>query len=393
MFLLGFFMAEGSLSAHNGIRLAIGKRNQARLAELIAAFEEVFGLSPTLYESEERAPELRLLNRVAALFFQSLFGSGKMDAAHKRIPDLVFNVSRELQLAFLRGYFLGDGALGKQSISFTTVSESLANQLMYLFLAHGVHTSLSRREPNGRPGGMIRGKPVITRQTTYTLTVSGRDGVAQCEPIWRDHQHADRLQAWLVSPQRKGGPRPAAPLAGDLIGLPVRAVRLIPPSERKVYDFSVEADETFICGVGGLCCHNTDADVDGSHIRTLLLTFFFRYMPALIEQGHLFIAQPPLYRVAYKNSIKYAYSDGEKDKMVKEVGDKAGVQCYKGLGEMNPEQLWETTMNPENRTLLEVTVDDAAEADRTFDMLMGDEVAPRKKFIQTHAKTVRNLDI
>ncbi len=139
----------------------------------------------------------------------------------------------------------------------------------------------------------------------------------------------------------------------------------------------------------------TDADVDGSHIRTLLLTFFFRYMPSLIEGGHLFIAQPPLYRMAYKNQVKYVYSDKEKDKALKDLGggDKIGVQRYKGLGEMNPTQLWETTMNPENRTLLLVTVDDAAEADRTFDMLMGDEVAPRKKFIQTHAKTVRNLDI
>jgi len=138
----------------------------------------------------------------------------------------------------------------------------------------------------------------------------------------------------------------------------------------------------------------TDADVDGSHIRALLLTFFFRYMPALIEDGHLYIAQPPLYRLAYKNQVKYAYSDKEKDKALKEIGsDKVGVQRYKGLGEMNPVQLWETTMNPENRTLLLVTVDDAAEADRTFDMLMGDAVDPRKKFIQTHAKSVRNLDI
>ena len=137
----------------------------------------------------------------------------------------------------------------------------------------------------------------------------------------------------------------------------------------------------------------TDADVDGSHIRTLLLTFFFRYMPQLIEDGHLYIAQPPLYRVAYKNQVKYAYNDKEKDKMVKEIGDKASLQRYKGLGEMNPSQLWETTMNPENRTLLLVTVDDAAEADRTFDMLMGDAVDPRRKFIQTHAKAVRNLDI
>ena len=137
----------------------------------------------------------------------------------------------------------------------------------------------------------------------------------------------------------------------------------------------------------------TDADVDGSHIRTLLLTFFFRYMPQLIEDGHLYIAQPPLYRIAYKNQVKYVYSDKEKDKVVKELGEKASLQRYKGLGEMNPTQLWETTMNPENRTLLLVTVDDAAESDRTFDMLMGDAVDPRRKFIQTHAKAVRNLDI
>jgi DNA gyrase subunit B len=139
----------------------------------------------------------------------------------------------------------------------------------------------------------------------------------------------------------------------------------------------------------------TDADVDGSHIRTLLLTFFFRYMPQLIEDGHLYIAQPPLYRIAHKNQVKYAYADKEKDKLVKEMGgaDKIGISRYKGLGEMNPEQLWETTMNPANRTLLQVSVEDAAEADRTFDMLMGDAVDPRKRFIQTHARFVRNLDV
>ena len=140
----------------------------------------------------------------------------------------------------------------------------------------------------------------------------------------------------------------------------------------------------------------TDADVDGSHIRTLLLTFFFRYMPSLIDEGHLYIAQPPLYRLAYKNQVHYAYNDAEKDKLLKSLGaspDKVSLSRYKGLGEMNPTQLWETTMNPVNRTLLLVTVDDAAEADRTFDMLMGDAVDPRKRFIQTHAKAVRNLDI
>jgi DNA gyrase subunit B len=140
----------------------------------------------------------------------------------------------------------------------------------------------------------------------------------------------------------------------------------------------------------------TDADVDGSHIRTLLLTFFFRYMSALIEEGHLYIAQPPLYRVAAKNQVRFAYSDFQKESVVKEMGvspDRVSIQRYKGLGEMNPEQLWETTMDPSVRTLLLVTIDDAAEADRTFDMLMGSAVPPRRRFIQTHARDVKNLDI
>lgn len=139
----------------------------------------------------------------------------------------------------------------------------------------------------------------------------------------------------------------------------------------------------------------TDADVDGAHIRTLLLTFFFRYMQPLIDSGHLYIAQPPLYRIAYKNQVQYAYTEAEKDKLSVEIGgtNKVSLSRYKGLGEMNPEQLWETTMNPENRTLLRVSVEDAAEADRTFDMLMGSLVPPRRRFIQTHAKEVRNLDV
>lgn len=138
----------------------------------------------------------------------------------------------------------------------------------------------------------------------------------------------------------------------------------------------------------------TDADVDGSHIRTLLLTFFFRHMLDLIKNGHLYIAQPPLYLIQHKKEKYYAYSDEEKEKILKRLdGAKVPISRYKGLGEMNPEQLWETTMNPERRTLLQVGIEDAAQADRTFEMLMGEEVPPRKRFIQTHAKQVRNLDV
>ncbi len=147
----------------------------------------------------------------------------------------------------------------------------------------------------------------------------------------------------------------------------------------------------------------TDADVDGAHIRTLLLTLFFRYMEPLVENGHLYIAQPPLYKVQIterqngkaKRSEQYVYNDNALSQIRQEMGaDNIKLeQRYKGLGEMNPEQLWETTMNPDHRTLLQVQVEDAAEADRTFDMLMGSSVPPRRRFIQTHAHEVRNLDV
>ncbi len=139
----------------------------------------------------------------------------------------------------------------------------------------------------------------------------------------------------------------------------------------------------------------TDADVDGSHIRTLLLTFFFRRMRDLIEEGHLYIAQPPLYRIAAGKQVNYAFTDEHKDHLLASMNGRRSVQVqrYKGLGEMNPDQLWETTMDPETRSMLRVTVEDGLEAEDTFTKLMGDEVAPRKSFIQAHARSVKELDV
>ncbi|MBQ7890066.1 MAG: DNA topoisomerase (ATP-hydrolyzing) subunit B [Erysipelotrichaceae bacterium] len=159
----------------------------------------------------------------------------------------------------------------------------------------------------------------------------------------------------------------------------------------------------FGCGVGNevdtskLRYHKivimTDADVDGAHIRTLLLTFFYRYLKPVVEQGYVYIAQPPLYKVQKGNQIRYAYLEEEMDLIKKEMGERLSIQRYKGLGEMNPEQLWETTMDPEVRTLIQVTVEDAMDADAAFEMLMGDEVEPRRRFIMENAQFVKNLDI
>jgi len=136
-----------------------------------------------------------------------------------------------------------------------------------------------------------------------------------------------------------------------------------------------------------------DADVDGAHIRTLLLTFFFRYMRPLIEHGYVYIAQPPLYRISKGKKHAYAYSDEERDAIIEEMGGNCDVQRYKGLGEMDPIQLWETTMDPARRTMLRVSLEDASQADETFSILMGDKVEPRREFIEKNAKYVQNLDI
>ena len=244
---------------------------------------------------------------------------------------------------------------------------------------------------------------VIRKSALESLTLPGK--LADCSE--RDPQ---KTELYIVEGDSAGGSakqgrdrhfQAILPLRGKILNTErARLDKILANNEVKslISALGTGIGETFdLSGLRyGRVIIMTDADVDGSHIRTLLLTFFFRYMPQLIEEGHLYIAQPPLYRLANKNKIRYVYSDEEKERALKEQGtdgDKISLQRYKGLGEMNPEQLWETTMDPANRTLLLVTIDDAAEADRTFDMLMGSEVPPRRRFIQTHAHEVRNLDI
>jgi DNA gyrase subunit B len=136
-----------------------------------------------------------------------------------------------------------------------------------------------------------------------------------------------------------------------------------------------------------------DADVDGSHIRILLLTFFFRFMRPLLDGGHVYLAQPPLFKLMKGQQVRYAYSDRQRDEISAEMGGNVKISRYKGLGEMNPEQLWETTMNPDIRTMIKVNIEDAQKADEAFTILMGDKVPPRREFIEKNAKFVQNLDI
>jgi DNA gyrase subunit B len=501
------------------------------------------------------------VNRAAALAWQHVFGFANADSTSKRIPDLAFNVSEDLRGAFLRGCLLGDGTVCKNRIAFSTSSYDIASGIVYALSSFGVVPSMSERDPDG----VIRevnGQPCETKHRHWIVSVTAKEDLRALRGIWQDHAGAAELQDFLASP-RQGGKRDFQVIDGDLMALPILEIEEVQASNGNVYDFSVEGDENFIAGMGGLCCHNTDADVDGSHIRTLLLTFFYRQMPILIERGHIYIAQPPLYKVKKGKQETYVKDDVElnavllgtaidgaslhvnldapplsgmgleslarkyvevqgivrrwarryDDRFLEQLlyvpvlsadsfdridrlrdwcrsleqrlntlddvsrryrvtvenvgagghrinlqrlehglssekhipreffdsaeylriaelaqtlsdlmgpgafiqrGDerqdvasfkvamdwlfeqaKKGqtIQRYKGLGEMNADQLWDTTINPETRRLMQVRIEDVVAADDIFTTLMGDAVEPRREFIEKNALQVSNLDV
>jgi DNA gyrase subunit B len=561
MGLLGFYLAEGSCSDRGGIRLAIGQSNQRFLAEMADKFLRLFGMGAISYGTQKRCSELKLVNRVAALAWQHVFGFEKVDSLTKRIPDLVFNVSDPLRLAFLRGYLLGDGSVTKNRIAFSTSSYDIASGVVYCLSSLGVVGSISEIEPNGVIR-QINGAPCETKHRHWNISVTAREDLLKLRSVWQDHSGAASLAPWLES-TRATVNRDFQQIDGDLMSLPIVAIDEVSPTNGYVYDFSVEGDENFVAGMGGLCVHNTDADVDGSHIRTLLLTFFYRQMPVLIERGHIYIAQPPLYKVKKGKQENYVKDDLELNALLlttaiedaalhvnaaapplsglgleslarqyvevqgivtrwarryderfleqllylptmtmeafdridalrdwcrtmqqklnslddvsrryrvsvealpggghridlqrfehglssakhiqREFFDSAEylriadlartlsdliapgafvkrgddrlevasfktainwlfeqakkgqtIQRYKGLGEMNAEQLWDTTINPETRRLMQVRIEDAVAADDIFTTLMGDAVEPRREFIEKNALQVSNLDV
>ncbi|HSK74551.1 MAG TPA: toprim domain-containing protein, partial [Pyrinomonadaceae bacterium] len=551
---LGWFVAEGTLSRHQ-VSLNLGEKDAPFVAELISAVEKTFGETPRIYHDlESKGVKLYFHSVLAARLLRAWKAAGK--AHEKRLPDAVFSMPEQLQTAFLEGYFLGDGTMSRNRVSFTTNSKDLKDGLLYLLGQFGVVVGVCEMEPQGND-------LIQTRHRYFNVSFGGKKQLEEMRAVWSRHSNATKMEAYLLQPQRQK--QEFISLDGDLMALKVTSNKIEGNTSEYVYDFSVQDDENFICGVGGLACHNTDADVDGSHIRTLLLTFFYRQMPELVENGHIYIAQPPLYKVKKGKKEEYikdetgmfrylmrlatneidlkslandkSYEGKELSKLLEQVTEynryslrflrrlnndeklleaileafagkdgilarrnvklrkifeqeelmaevegsiaEAGfrtelmtdeehglaeievtlsngqkilfdwdlasyvefqksielkraleesfpapfvlgengtseeiatreellekvmaaakkdlnIQRYKGLGEMNPEQLWETTMNPDKRTLLQVRVEDAIETDQIFTVLMGDQVEPRRKFIEDNALDVKNLDV
>nr|WP_135851340.1 DNA gyrase subunit B [Halorussus salinus] len=390
--LCGMYVADGSSSPRNGVRLAMGEKDASLIPKYCDAFEHVFGIRGKHSEYESRVDEVKLINRVAAVAWERVFGFDGETAAEKTVPDLAFNVPEDLQKAFLRGYLLGDGTVGDDKVAWTTTSRDLASGLMYLLSAQGVVSSRSTLDPDQLNES---GDEIENVRERHTISVSTRTDLERLRDVWDAHRDADRLRAKVESERDKHANRAFEEISDDLIAVEVRETETVEPTSEYVYDFSVESDENFVAGIGGLCAHNTDADVDGAHIRTLLLTLLYRHMKPLIEAGYVYAAQPPLYRVRYRGETYDAMTEEERERIIEEEcdGNPTQVQRFKGLGEMNPDQLWETTMDPDNRILKRITVEDAAAADKMFSVLMGDAVEPRKQFIKEHATEAEWVDI
>jgi DNA gyrase subunit B len=386
-YMLGWYLAAGSLGSRDArLNFSLGADDDRYLPSLFAAIEAVTGHAPAVARPAGK-PDSRHVYVPAPVLGRAIKAMGMGGTAtRKRVPDLLLNCSEDNQLAFLEGYFLGDGSKDRygEKLTFGTSSIDLANGLLYLLGQLGVLAGLSRR-PRGK--SRIRDHEVATRPS-YLVDVTGKEALTRLNRLWRSTPCADAFEAYAARAATRSG---CTQISEDLVALPIRAIRKL-HYHGDVYDLSVPEDENFISGTGGLLTHNSDADVDGAHIRTLLLTLFHRYLRPLLEAGRVFAAVPPLHRIELTNMRKgqdkyrYTYSDAELNRTLLDLERrgqrwKEPVQRYKGLGEMDAAQLAETTMDPRHRTLRRIRIEDAAAATQMFSLLMGTEVAPRRDFI------------
>ncbi|MBI4983705.1 DNA gyrase subunit B [Candidatus Woesearchaeota archaeon] len=386
-YLLGWFLGDGCYAPQhnnpNRFIISIGKDKLPYLSKIEESMTHLSGAKSILEKRNDNCYNIHFHSFVFKLLLQNLGLLGKK-GHEKFIPNLFFNVSDTIQYALLQGLLESDGYIIKSKekvlLGHCTTSKVLADNILFLYKQQGIFPAISSRLPKVR-----------ARFVRYDVMISRKEQIEKMKPVWKGHKNSERLLSYLrdYQPKTKNKVPSLFPINQDFMAIRVNEVKKVKVKGDSVYDFSVSVHQNFIAGNGGFVLHNTD----GSHIMTLLLTFFYRYMKPLVEQGHVYVAQPPLYRLQKGKQVEYVYNDKEKDHKVAEMEGEIVIQRYKGLGEMNPKQLWETTMDPSVRVLKKITLEDAILADQIFTILMGDEVEPRREFIEKYAKDVVNLDV
>jgi len=400
-YLLGWYIGDGSASKgkKNPYRfcLSIGKDKLRYLKKLQRTIKRVLGCE-VIIDHRNNTCLLIHFNSSTFKLLLDYYGLDGKYHHNKFVPDMFYNVKKDVQIGLLKGLLQSDGYCyigrargGKKNkplIGHCTTSKKLMEGIVFLYRQLGILPSIikSRSRDHYYKNVLIK-----SNYEKYDIIVGSINQLKKAKAVWNGHKNAKILHDFITKTKKGGNRRYVINVNNDFQAVKVLKTEKIKNCKDKfVYDLSVDLNRSFIAGTGGLTLHNTD----GNHIACLALTFFYRYMMPLIERGYVYLAVPPLYRVKKGKKIYYIKSDQELEKVLKETGKSdVMIQRFKGLGEMNPEQLWETTMNPETRTLKQITVEDAIIADEMFTILMGDQVEPRREFISKYAKEVKNLDI
>jgi DNA gyrase subunit B len=390
-YLLGWYIGDGCPSK--------GKNNPHRFSICIGRDKEYY--LESIRDSIEKSLRCRIIlekrkfdkvihfNSLSFALLLKKLGLERKKASEKFVPDILYNVAKSQQIAFLRGLLQSDGSIvigrkNKAVLDHANVSKKLMEGIVFLYRQLGILPSIVHGKGRDHYHNNIL---IRANYKKYDVLVGSIEQLKKAEEIWKGHKNTDKLLKFIDNAQKTYGRKHVVEVNDDFQAVKVLKVEEVKSEDKFVYDISVDLNRSFVGGVGGLTLHNTD----GAHIRTLLLTFFFRFMPKLIENGNIYIAVSPLFKVR-KKVDHYVYSDEELKKVIAKIGGNVSVQRFKGLGEMNADQLWETTMNPKTRLLKKVTIEDAVKADETFSKLMGDDVEPRKIFIAERASEAQ-IDI
>ncbi|MDI6737561.1 MAG: ATP-binding protein [Nanoarchaeota archaeon] len=384
-YLLGFYLGDGCFVPikHNPNRFAISlhQREKAIYTERLNKCAKRLGFS-FIVSKQGNCLHLYFHSFVFRLILARL-GLLEDKGKDKFIPNIVFSSQKTVQEGLLSGLLHSDGYIHpkEKRVQYCSTSQRLAEGVLSLFRMQGILPSYEVIPENNKGD----------RNNSRRYNIYIRCGeVDKIRAVWQFHKRAQELKKELDAQYKFNKNRKDIfKISDDFSALKITKIERLTENHNYVYDISVKGDQNFIGGTGNILLHNTD----GAHISCLLLTFFYRYMRPLIEDGNVFLAQPPLYKVKKGRDEYYVYDDETLKQVSRQLGGDVDIQRYKGLGEMNPEQLWKTTMDPENRKLVKVTVEDAMAADTMFSTLMGEDVDARREFIFAHAKDVKNLDV